>query len=340
MADFKLRHAKYYMNDIHANSEKFELDARQCRRYTGFMSALAATLRYPNSGLATALVVAASLCFGIVPLFARWLLAAGLSPEAIAIYRFGLTLLVALPFFPRQSHKLRSALWLIGAGYLMGLGWTTYVRAIEIVPLASAGVIYMSYPLFVVVFARFLLRQAMTWRALLAAALVVLAAATALAPGAIDGEQAMALLLCLPAPLSFALVIIVIVSLSLRLTAIERICCTSLGAVAALLPGVLAQDPASVLPPDVETWFLVAVMALATATLPQIVYVMASPQIGPARAAVAGAVELPTMMMVGWLVFGESLGLPEALAAGLILAAILLAPAARRGQAVVSAPKS
>ena len=326
MADFKLRHAKYYMNDIHANSEKFELDARQCRRYTGFMSALAATLRYPNSGLATALVVAASLCFGIVPLFARWLLAAGLSPEAIAIYRFGLTLLVALPFFPRQSHKLRSALWLIGAGYLMGLGWTTYVRAIEIVPLASAGVIYMSYPLFVVVFARFLLRQAMTWRALLAAALVVLAAATALAPGAIDGEQAMALLLCLPAPLSFALVIIVIVSLSLRLTAIERICCTSLGAVAALLPGVLAQDPASVLPPDVETWFLVAVMA--------------SPQIGPARAAVAGAVELPTMMMVGWLVFGESLGLPEALAAGLILAAILLAPAARRGQAVVSAPKS
>ncbi len=293
------------------------------------MSALTATFRYPNAGLAMALVVASSLCFGIVPLFARWLLAAGLSPEAIAIYRFGLTLLVALPFFPRQSHKLRAALWLIGAGYLMGLGWTTYVRAIEVAPLAGAGVIYMCYPLFVVVFARFLLRQAMTFRALLAAALVLLAAATALAPGAIDGEQAMALLLCLPAPLSFGLMIIVIVSLSLHLSAMERICCTALGAVAALLPGVLAQDPAAVLPADAATWGMVVAMALATATLPQIVYVMASPQVGPARAAVAGAVELPTMMMIGWLVFGEALGLPEAIAAGLVLTAILLAPAAR-----------
>ena len=74
---------------------------------------------------------------------------------------------------------------------------------------------------------------------------------------------------------------------------------------------------------------MVVAMALATATLPQIVYVMASPQVGPARAAVAGAVELPTMMMIGWLVFGEALGLPEAIAAGLVLTAILLAPAAR-----------
>ncbi len=296
------------------------------------MSALAATFRHPNTGLAMALVVASSLCFGIVPLFARWLLAAGLSPEAIAIYRFGLTLLVALPFFPRQSHKLRPAFWLIGSGYLMGLGWTTYVRAIDTAPLASAGVIYMCYPLFVVILARFMLRQALTWRALAASGLVVLAAATALAPGAIDGDQALALLRTLPAPLSFALMIIVLVSLSLGLNAMERVCCTSLGAVAARLPGVLAQDAAAILPADAATWGIVVAMALATATLPQIVYVLASPQVGPARAAVAGSVELPTMMLIGWLVFGEPLGLFEAVAAGLVLTAIMLVPAAGSGQ--------
>jgi|TARA_Y100000294_G_C8384924_1_gene268303 hypothetical protein len=32
MADFKLRHAKYYMNDIHVNSEILELDAQTCCR--------------------------------------------------------------------------------------------------------------------------------------------------------------------------------------------------------------------------------------------------------------------------------------------------------------------
>ena len=43
--------------------------------------------------------------------------------------------------------------WALGAGFGMGLGWTAYVRAVEVVPVSTAGVIYMSYPLFAIVLA-------------------------------------------------------------------------------------------------------------------------------------------------------------------------------------------
>jgi drug/metabolite transporter (DMT)-like permease len=52
-----------------------------------------------------------------------------------------------------------------------------------------------------------------------------------------------------------------------------------------------------------------------------------APRIGPARAAAAGAFELPTMLAIGWLAFAEPLGAVELTAAALVIGAILLTPA-------------
>jgi len=53
------------------------------------------------------------------------------------------------------------------------------------------------------------------------------------------------------------------------------------------------------------------------------------PKIGGAKAAALGSIELPTMFAVGWIGFGEPLGLRETLAGTLVLAAILLTPSRR-----------
>jgi drug/metabolite transporter (DMT)-like permease len=281
----------------------------------------------PSVATATGLIVLTSICFGVGPLFARRLLDAGLSPEAIAFYRFAFTVPIALPFLPRTRRKLRPALLLFGAGFAMGLGWTTYLRAIEITPLASAGVIYMSYPLFVMVLARLMIGQAVTLRAVIASALVVGAAALVLAPTSIASDRLSALLLCLPAPVSFAFLIVVLSAMAAQLTTMERICCNMIGAVSGLLPATLAQDASAMVSTTAEAWLLILAMALATATLPQIVYTFAAPHIGPSRSAVAGASELPTMIALGWLAFGETIGTAELLSGALIVTAIALAPA-------------
>ncbi len=274
----------------------------------------------------TALIVFSSIGFGLVPLFARQLLEQGLSAEVIAFYRFGFSALFTLPFLPRSRDKIWQALLLFGAGIFMAFGWIGYIRAIEIVPLATAGVLYMTYPLFVLVLARFLVGQRITVKALLAGTLVIGAAASALAPGSVTPAQLSALLPCLSAPVSFALVVVVLSSMVPRLTAPERLSCGMLGAVVGLAPALMTAEVIVLLPATVDGWYSIAAMAILTATLPQILYTVATPRVGPTRSAVAGAAELPTMMAIGWLAFGETIGGAEMAGGLLILIAIVIAP--------------
>ena len=255
-------------------------------------------LHNPNARLATGLIALSSICFGAVPLFARYLLDEGLAPEAIAFYRFGLSALIVLPFVHLTRPKLLQALLLFATGLAMGLGWTSYLRAIDVAPLASAGVIYMTYPLFVLVFARVLLGQRLTPKALMAVSLVLGAATIALSPTAPDPAELEALLYSLPAPISFALAVVVLAALTSKLSALERVGCGMAGAVAGLLPAVLSIDSAMLVPGSSGAWALVAGMVIVTAIGPQLLYVLAAPLVGASRSAVAGAIELPMMIAV------------------------------------------
>lgn len=275
---------------------------------------------------ATASIALASVCFALVPLFARILLADGVSAEAIGLYRYLLSALIMLPFLPRRRHKLPQALMLIGAGLAMGLGWISYLGAIERAPVATAGVIYMSYPLFTVVLAKLWLGQPMTGRGVIAGLLVVAAAAVALSPGAVPADALLPLLMSLPAPICFAVIIVVLSALVPALSVPERLACGMLGAVMGLLPVKLAGDLDRAVPSSGDGWLAILAMAGLTATLPQLLYTFAAPLAGAGRAAMTGSVELPTMFVIGWLAFGETLGSAQLVAGALVLLAIALAP--------------
>jgi drug/metabolite transporter (DMT)-like permease len=91
-------------------------------------------------------------------------------------------------------------------------------------------------------------------------------------------------------------------------------------------PLVLGLSRTEILPSDARGWALVIGMGLLTSLVPKIGYALAAPFVGSARAATAGAVELPTMFLIGWIAFGESLGWIEIGAALLVLAAVFLTP--------------
>lgn len=282
---------------------------------------------FDTASLWLALAVAG---FGLIPLFARHLLEAGLSPEAIALYRFGLALLLAIPLLPgilRIPAKRRPALLLASAGFAMGLAWSTYLRGLDLVPVALAGTIYMTYPLFVLLFAWMWLRQPIKPRALFAGGLI-LAGASVLLMGADAGmgEVAPALLLCLPAPLAFALIIVVLVRKSAGLGTFERLAVGLTGTVVGLLPLALIGDPAGLIPAASADWIWIAGMAVFTAALPQLLYTAMAPRLPESRVATIGALELPVMIAIGWLALGETLGLLDILAVVLIVVAVALAP--------------
>ena len=101
---------------------------------------------------------------GSVPVFARELTDAGLSAVSVSFYR---NLLGAVVLFRLLRFDGVAGAHPVGARCRvgMGLGWTAYVRAVEVVPVSTAGVIYMSYPLFAIVLAWALFRETPTRRA-------------------------------------------------------------------------------------------------------------------------------------------------------------------------------
>jgi drug/metabolite transporter (DMT)-like permease len=94
-----------------------------------------------------------------------------------------------------------------------------------------------------------------------------------------------------------------------------------------LLPLAIHEGQGSVLPSTGAEWGLIVTMGLATALVPQMLFTVACQKVGPVRTAAAGSFELPTMFLVGWLVFGEAIGAREIVSALLVLSAILVAPA-------------
>ncbi|MDZ7748537.1 MAG: DMT family transporter [Halofilum sp. (in: g-proteobacteria)] len=212
------------------------------------------------------------------------------------------------------------------AGVASGIGWTTYMTAIDHVSVASAGVVYMSYPLFVVVLGWLLLGQRLTGRALLGAALVVAGAVTVNPPAAVPAGDLLVLAASVAAPMGFALMVVLIVTTGHGLNARERWSAVCVGHVAGLLPAALLADPGAIIPATRAGWMWLAGLGAVTATIPQLIYTRFAPRISPARAATTGAIELPTMLAVGWLAFGEHIGLAEVAGAIMVATAIAVTP--------------
>ena len=279
---------------------------------------------------ASLMVALASVAFGLIPLFARSLTDAGIAPSAVSMYRYLLPGLVFLPFAKLRGPLAKYTAMGYGSGVLVSLGWVGYVKALTIMPVPVAGVLYMTYPLFVLVVGWALFGDRPQLRAWIAGGIILLAALI-VARGAnagVSGFGLGAVLLALAAPAGFGLGINVLTHKLVHLPLPSRIAAFSLGSVTGLAP-LVAQLPADqAIPSDLHEAGLILGLSLVTALMPQLLYTYFVPKIGAAKSGAIGSLELPTMFAVGWIVMGDAVGPSEAIAGLLVLVAILLTPAA------------
>jgi len=280
-----------------------------------------------SSLLPTALVVMCCFCFGTIPYFAKSLTDAGMASYAVAFYRYGLSAIILLPMLLRISPaQLKIALWGLISGATVGLGWVGFVYALRTVPVSTVGVLYMTYPVFTLLIGWVWFRDTPSKRAISGALMVVMAALIASSPAAVEVRHLPAMLLSLSAPITFGLAINILIHRLTPLPVFARVGSFSVGAALSLSPLLILSAPGTVLPQNLEGWWLVAGLALGTALLPQLLYSMFAPQIGAARSSVAGSVELPTMFLIGWVLLGEQIGAAQWLACILVTLAILITP--------------
>lgn len=275
---------------------------------------------------ATWAIASTGVAYGFATFFARRLTDAGLAPASVAFARFGLVALVLAPCLRLGRSDRRATAWGLLSGAVMSIGWIAYVDGIEQGDVALAGVAYMTYPLFALLSLAVVFRHRLTARQIAGGVAVLAAAAIALSADA-DGAGLPASTLAAPATFGFSIAV-----LTERLGSLsppERLSAVAVGASLALAPFVFFLPLGEVAPTETLDWAALAGLGVGAALVPMLVYSVAAPVVGAARSSVAGATELPTVFIIGALIFGEQLTAHHVVAALLIGLAIFVTPTTR-----------
>lgn len=216
-------------------------------------------------------------------------------------------------------------------GALIGLGWIGYVAALKTLTVAEVGVLFMTFPLFALLFGRALFGERVTARGLLAASLIV-AAGVVVAPHDGGTATAGAILLALTAPAAYGLLLNIVTHKTAGLGGLGTAGAVALGSVIALAPLLLGLPASAIVPAGADALLWLIAFGLLTALIPQLALATFAPRIGTVPTTMAAAVELPATLAVGWLALQEPLGANDLIAASLILVAITIGAtvAARR----------
>ena len=275
-------------------------------------------------------VLVASLGYALTPVFIRWLGVGGMDAPTIAFYRYAIPAVLLFPFLALGVGNFGLTALGIGVGALLGLGWIGYIQVLEATSVATAGILYLSFPIFTVVFSWALLGIRPGLKGIAVALAVVAAAYIAFRDAPFSSLNIPAVLMVVAAPASFGLAITVLAGWLGGLSPIRRLACVPFGATVGLAPFVLADAPLIDLVPTNEVLPLILGLGLGTALLPQFLYVISAPRIGPFRTAVAGSVELPCMVLLGLWLFDENPTPSEMLACALLVCASLLVAVSRQ----------
>lgn len=292
--------------------------------FTHHFRALKAAMPALTAARATMLLCCSAVLFGLVPLFARFLLDAGVDSAGVAFARFAFSAMIMLPFMPRRWAKLKETTPFLVAGLVVGLGWIFWLESLKSVSVSTASIVYMAYPLFTVLLAWMLRGERPTPRSMLSAGLVLAATLLAMLPGG-DGISLGPVLMALPAPIAFGFVVVVVSKTETSLNAAERMAAVMIGATLGLLPVTEGNVITMALENTSILWLMIGIGAV-TALVPQLIFSYCAPVVGPARTAACGAFELIVMFAVGFFVFAEQLGLMELMAGGLVILSVLIAP--------------
>lgn len=275
-----------------------------------------------SPAIATVMIVMSVIGFALVPLFGKAMNNAGFAPLAIAFYRYALAALFLLPAMRLTSEKRVATFWAMGVGFSMALGWIAYFEALKNVPVATMGVIYMTYPLFTLLIATLWLRQVLSLKSIFAGLLIVIAAFIALSPTEVGTDSFQALLFSFLNPLTLGLSVVIIADKLNELSPLEKTCLIASGGALGLLPLLLSLESSMLIPSDLADWMLILGISILTLLLPSFFYVIAIPIVGSARSAIVGGIELPMVFVIGWLAFGEQITLPQLVAGALVISAI------------------
>ncbi len=274
-------------------------------------------------------VTIAAACFGTFPYFARAVYDAGLDPEQAFFWRYCLAAVVLLPWTLPLLRRKRVLMQMTLAGIFLGSGVYVYLLSIDRMPVALAGLIFFTFPVFAFVYRTCLLRVRPTWPAVIATCLVIVGAA--IACGTIDtrlvnlGYVVVAFL----TPVFYGAMITLVSYGPTDVSPLSTTGCLYLGTALVAIPIIVVQGTPVDFADVTRVWSSLMGLIVVSGLIPGVLTTFGAPRAGAALAAIAASFELVAVLMSGWILLGEAFVPAQALAAGIIISAILLAARAR-----------
>ena len=282
-------------------------------------------------GYACAAVAAVS--YGLNPLCALFLYAAGLTAGSVLFYRFvfAAVLLALLQVARRKSFRLTAheAGVLAVLGLLFAVSSITFFVSFHYIAAGVASTIVFMYPVMVAVVMALFFHERLT-RPMQAAIVLTLCGIGLLYSGDGSGFLSPAGVgLALVSALTYALYIIVVnrsrlVMSGIKLTFYALLVCLAGIALFAFCCG----EPLQPLP-TARAWFFALLLGLVPTVVSLVTMAVAIRCIGSTSTAVIGALEPVTALAVGTLVFSEPFGAAQAAGVSAILLAVTSVVAAR-----------
>jgi len=267
--------------------------------------------------------LASGICFGWMPIFARFAYRAGVDVPTLLLLRFGLAavclwaLMLARGLRPPRGRALALLL-------LMGVGYASQAFCyFTAVTMASAGLVSLLlylYPALVAVLARVVFRAPLSGRQWAAVAMAL--AGSALTIGRAGDGKPLGIALGVLAALLYSCYILA----GSRITAaMEPLVATTviISGAAAIFAGNAAARGVH-LPAGAAGWGAALGVAVVCTVLAILFFFEGIERVGPVRASVYSTVELMVTLLLAALLLGEPLTLGRGLGGILIVIAVVL----------------
>lgn len=297
-------------------------------------------MHHPRHGTLSGLllILFSATCFGFLPMITRHAYSLGYSPELAHFVRYAIPGVIMLPFLPKVLRLGRGALPFAFTGLSVGLGMIFYLKAIEKLDLAVAGLIFFTFPAFAA-----LVRSVMTltWpssRTSLAILLVLGASAMIVgAPQAGADMPLDAVLLAFLAPLAYGVMLYCFAAFPSTVSPATAMAGIAISAflVVALVVGVsFPPIPETFLTP--ASFLVMAGLGLVTILIPQLAMSYGAQMAGPSLTAIAAVFELIVTLSTGWFLLQEPMEPVQVIGAGMVILAIFIETRPGRRRVVVS----
>ncbi|WP_102867448.1 EamA family transporter [Pseudovibrio exalbescens] len=271
-------------------------------------------------------VLVSAVGYGSIPFFAMVGYAGNLTPEIAVVARYGFPALLLGWLLPRALKSGTGGKQFMLTGMLMGLGAWAFFKALALLPITLAILLFFSYPLFSQALKLAMSRRGIGFYGVLSALLSVIGVILALISSAGDTAfSTKGLAFGLMAPAAYALVLHKMNHGADYLAPLQVAACLFAGTLLITMPLFLLSDTPQAFPEGLSGWGALLGLMLLTGILPQFLMAYGAPIAGRAITASAGGLEFMTALVLGSVAVQSVPSPLEWVSAGFIVIALVLA---------------